>query len=197
MKSIRTVFIFIVGGLLIHLTYKFKYQVFVVHEVIWALLTIVGLILLIWTVIKDALNFKEERRIENFSLTAVCIIFTIAILTIEYLVQKNFNKPTLIKVYYDGDINGTGIDFKTDGTYIFENSAIGFSDYIYGNYKIQGDLITLDKKELDKVIETDRLKIIDKGPSAKTKKEKYLFQIDNNGQVINQTTEFRIVMDNR
>jgi hypothetical protein len=48
------------------------------------------------------------------------------------LVNHEFDKPTLLKVYYSWDFNGIGIDFRTDRTYILNNSAIGPGNYFYG-----------------------------------------------------------------
>ena len=114
-------------------------------------------------------------------------------------INKNFDKPTLIRIYYDGDFNGTGIDFKTDGTYIFDNSAIGMSDYQYGTFTIKGNEITLDKSELDNVIKTNRLEIRPKTIeySDRTEIENYVYQTDENAEILKSETEFRVVIDNR
>lgn len=109
-----------------------------------------------------------------------------------------FNKQTLVRAYYGGYFNGTSIDFKTDGTYIFDNFAIGFSDYVHGNYKINGQLITLDKKEIDNVIKTDLLEIKDiKETGIDYLAGVYLFQVEPNGKEIERASKFRIVIDNR
>ncbi len=112
--------------------------------------------------------------------------------------KSEFNKPTLIRAYYDGDFNGTSIDFKTDGTYIFDNHSIGLSEYVYGKYKINGQSISLDRNEIDNVIKTDILEIKDITENgidylAGT----YILQIKSNGNEIEQATKFRVVKDNR
>jgi hypothetical protein len=193
-KDIRAFLVFITGGLLIYLGHKFQHEISALDSAIWLLLIIVGLILLIWTIITDFIRYKEKREIVNFSLTAICIGFTFTIWLMEYQIQKVFDKPTLLKVYYNGDINGTGIDFKTDGSYIFENSAIGLNDYRYGSYEINGDFITLDQKTLENVIETDLLQLANDGSE---KQGKVLFQLRQDGEHIKNATEFRVVIDNR
>ena len=122
-----------------------------------------------------------------------------AIVTLEIKILTIFKKPTLLKVYYDGDFNGTGIDFKTEGTYIFDNSAIGLSDYYYGEYTITGDLITMDKDQIDNISGLKYLKIKEKKIAYKdsTKNELYLFRVDEDGNTIRSTSEFRVIVDNR
>jgi hypothetical protein len=193
MRELRTILILFVGVLLTYLTYRSKYQVVFFISWIWFLLIVVGVLLFAWTISSDIVRYKEKRSIHRFSLTALCLTFVVAVLAIEYHIQKQFNKPTLVKAYYDGDINATGIDFKEDGTYVFDNYAIGIIDYQYGTYQFSGDIIALDKRKLGDVIETGRLKIDD------TRREdgKYLIQVDANGQPVDDATEFRITVDNR
>lgn len=191
MREIRSILIYVFGTVIVLLTYKSKYQVSSLYSAIWAVSMLIWVLLSVWTATKDIISYREEKELRSFSLTIVCAAFTIAILIMENRIQSEFNKSTLVKVYYDGDINGTGIDFKVDGTYIFENAAIGIVDYQYGTYSLDDDVFTLDRKEIDNVIEADRLILADK------EKEKYLMQIDNNGQVIDAATEFRVTIDNR
>lgn len=109
--------------------------------------------------------------------------------------ESDLNKPTLVRVFYDGDFNGTGIDFKTDGTYIFDNSAIGLSDYTVGTYEIKGQIITLDKTEIDNVIKTNLLEIKDiKENGIDYLAGEYLFQVEPNGHEIERATKFRVVV---
>ena len=136
MRTVRAILIFIIGALFTYLTYKSKYQTSLFEAVIWAILILVSLSIFIWTIFKDLKNYRTKKNFQTFSLTIVSLIFVIIILTMKCKINYDFKKPTLLKVYYDGDFNGAGIDFKKDGTYIFDNSAIGLSDYLYGNYQI-------------------------------------------------------------
>ncbi|MBX3162891.1 MAG: hypothetical protein KF900_00265 [Bacteroidetes bacterium] len=117
-------------------------------------------------------------------------------MALEIQINNNFNKPTLLKVFYDGDYNGTGIDFKTDGTYIFDNSAIGLSDYSYGTYKIDGNKIIMDKDTIDNLTNLKYLEIRDK-QIVEGKAELYLVQVDRLGNVIERSDEYRVTIDNR
>jgi len=199
MKVIRTILILLVGGLLTNLTYKSQFRTFFGDAIFWLFLILIGIIILIWTLVKDIELYKSENKIQNFSLTILCFLIIGIITTLEIKIQNNFNKPTLLKVFYDGDYNGTAIDFKEDGTYIFDNSAIGLSDYTYGTYEINGNKITLDRNKIDNLTDLKNLEIKEKEIIYKgdVKKELYLFQVDKNGKVIGRTTEYRVTVDNR
>ena len=167
--------------------------------VIFGILSIIGLGFLIWSLFTDLKNFRTNRSLFSLIPLGLAMIFSAVIGIWNFQIASNFDKPTLVRVYYDGDFNGTGIDFKTDGTYIFDNSAIGISDYIYGKYEISGDRITLDKSNLDNVVVTNQLEIRPKivEYSGRTVTGTYAFQIDEKGKVLENSTEFRLVIDNR
>lgn len=199
MKIFRLILILLIGGYLTYLTYSFQFRTFFADAIIWFFLIVVGALIFIWTIFKDYKKYKVDKRIKSFELTFLCLTLTSTIFIVEFNIQKNFNKPTLIKVFYDGDNNGTAIDFKKDGTYIFDNSAIGLSDYTYGTYEIIGNIITLDRDQIDNLTNLKHLKIDEKqiNYQDKTKKELYLFQVDTNGREIDRTMEYRVTIDNR
>jgi Leucine-rich repeat (LRR) protein len=115
---------------------------------------------------------------------------------LEIIINNNFNKPTLLRVYYDGDYNGTSIDFKTDETYIFDNSAIGLSSYFYGTYKINGNKITMDKDTIDNLTNLKYLEIRDK-QIEEMESGMYLYQVDSSGNLIKHSDKYRVIIDNR
>ena len=196
MKPIRLILILLVGVILTYLTYKSKYQTFIGTAIIWGILLIIGITLFVWTITKDIKAYNSSKQIKNFTLTFICLIFIAIISILEIKINIDFNKPTLLKAFYDGDFNGTGIDFKKDGTYIFDNSAIGMSDYYYGTYKINGNKITLDKDQIDNLTNLKYLELRE-NQLEEGKRELYLYQIDINGKKIEQSTEYRITIDNR
>lgn len=197
MRGLNLILILLTGGFLIYSTYNGQFQVSLLDALLWGVLIFIGSVVFVWTLIKDIMLFVSEKRILNFSLTFLNLFFLSIILIMEVQIQNTFEKPSLIKVFYDGDFNGTGIDFKKDGTYIFDNSAIGFSDYYYGTYKIVGNKITLDRDEIDnltglKFLEF-RYKELSKGET-----ELYLFHVDSLGNLVQKSSfEFRVVEDNR
>ena len=70
------------------------------------------------------------------------------------------------------------------------------SDYYYGVYTIDGDKITLDKDTIDNLTDLKHLGIRDKN-IVNSKSELYLFQLDNRGNVIQYSDEYRVIIDNR
>ena len=196
---IRVIGILTVGLLLVKMTYQFKYSTFMFDLIFFGGLTIIGLVFLIWSLFTDLKQFRIEKKIISLIPIGLALIFTTTIWVWNVRINSNFEKPTLVRIYYDGDFNGTGIDFKTDGTYIFDNSAIGLSDFIYGTYEINGNRIILDKKNLDNVVVANQLEIRPKTIeySDRTETNKYVYQVDENGNVLKNSTEFRLVVDNR
>ena len=181
------------------MTYQFKYSTFIFDLIIFGIIAIIGIIFLVWSLFTDLKQFRIHKKILFLIPIGLGIVFTVVIWVWNWQINSNFEKPTLIRVFYDGDYNGTGIDFKTDGTYIFDNSAIGMSDYQYGTYRISGNEIILDKSELDNVLKTNRLEIRPKtiDYSDRTETEKYVYQVNKNGEILKNETVFRVVIDNR
>jgi hypothetical protein len=167
--------------------------------IIFGGLSIIGLIFLIWSLLTDLKHFRAKKEIFSLIPIGLAITFTAIIWIWNVQINSNFDKPTLVRIFYDGDFNGTGIDFKADGTYIFDNSAIGLSDYVYGKYEINGNRIVLDKNNLDNVVVTNQLVIRPKviEYSDRTETDNYVYQIDEEGNVLKNATEFRLVVDNR
>ena len=196
MKNIRLILILLIGGFLTYFAFQSQYKTFFFDSIIEFGLIIVGLIVFIWTFITDFKTYKIERQLKCFAFTILCFFFTSIILTLHIRTQLKFDKPTLVKVFYDGDFNGTGIDFKTDGTYIFDNSAIGLSDYFYGVYTISGNRITMDKDQIDNLKNLKYLEIKEKIIDT-NKTDLYLFQIDSLGNLIKNSEEYRVTIDNR
>ena len=193
----RLIIILGIGIFLTYKIYQFRFSSFVFDYLIFLGIAIIGFVYWLWTVFRDFKKYKTKRQSKYLIGPFIGFILIIIIFGINWKNESNLNKPTLVRVFYDGDFNGTSIDFKTDGTYIFDNSAIGLSDYTYGTYKISGQKITLDKIEIDNVIKTNTLEFRNKEMNGTDKQENYLFQIEQNGKILKNETEFRVVIDNR
>ena len=183
---------------MIYQFYQIKFSSFLWHEFILGFVIIIGAIFWTWAGLRDIKAYKQNQKKRFLIGPILGLIFCALILVIKWKNNAEFNKPTLVRAYYDGDFNGTSIDLKTDGTYIFDNHAIGFSDYVYGNYKIDDKFISLDRNEINGVIKTDLLEIknfTENGVDFMT--GTYILQIEPNGNVIERATKFRIVEDNR
>ena len=196
MKNIRLILILLIGGFLTYFAFQSQYRANFFYSIIEFGLVIIGLIVFIWTFVSNLKIYKIEHQVKCFTLTILCFFFLVTILTLHIRTQLKFDKPTLVKVFYDGDFNGTGIDFKTDGTYIFDNSTIGLSDYFYGTYKIYGNRITMDKNQIDNLKNLKYLEIKEKS-IEQNKAELYLFKIDSLGNLIDSSEEYRVTIDNR
>lgn len=102
-----------------------------------------------WSRSTDLAFSNDKRRalfLRPYGLGTVLAII-IALWNIQ--IGITFHKPSCIRIFYDGDFNGTGIDFKEDGTYIYDNCSMGFSNFHSGTYKLKGDLIILDRNNLE------------------------------------------------
>ena len=191
----------IITGIGIYLTYKiyqFRFSNFVFDYILFLGIVTIGLLFWFWTIFKEYKKYKSTKKLKHLIGSFIGLIFLITIFGINWKNESDLNKPTLIRVYYDGDFNGTSIDFKKDGTYIFNNSAIGLSDYSYGTYEINGKRIVIDKNEIDNVIKSNFLEIKDiKEDKVDYLAGKYLFQIEPSGAEIKRATKFRVVVDNR
>ena len=177
---LRIIGVLTIGILLLKMTYQFKYSTFMWDLMFFGILSIIGMFFLTWSVFTDFKKFRKNRRISYLIPLGLGVIFTTIIWIWNIQIKTNFDKPTHVRIFYDGDFNGTGIDFKTDGTYIFDNSAIGLSNFQYGTYKIIGNKITLDKNEIDNVIKTNQLEIRPKKIeySNSTETENYAYQVN-------------------
>ncbi|KXX69366.1 hypothetical protein [Flammeovirga sp. SJP92] len=152
-----------------------------------------------WSLFTDIKHFRSEKKIFLLLPVGLSIVFGSIVLIWNVQINTTFDKPTLVRIFYDGDYNGTGIDFKTDGSYIFNNSSLGLSEYRYGTYKINDNTIVIDKKNLEKVVLTNKLEIrtdtvayLDHSVA-----HKYVYQIDKSGEILVNATIFRLIVDNR
>lgn len=195
---IRLIIIIGIGIFLTYKVYQFRFSCFVFDYIFFLGIAIIGFIFWLWTIYKDYKQYRATDKRKYLIGIFLGLTFLTTIFGIIWKNESDLNKPTLVRVCYDGDFNGTGIDFKTDGTYIFDNSAIGLSDYTYGTYKIKGQKITLDKNEIENIIKTNLLEIKDiKENGVDYLAGEYLFQIGPNGSEIKRATKFRVVEDNR
>ncbi len=193
----RLITILGIGIFLTYKIYQFRFSNFVFDYLIFIGIGIIGFIYWLWIIYKDLKEYRTKGVIKYIIGPILGLLFLITIFVINWKNESDLNKPTLIRVFYDGGFNGSGIDFKTDGTYIFDNSAIGLSDYTYGSYKINGKKITLDKNKIDNVIKTNILEFRNKTINGTDKVVNYLFQIEKDGNILKNETEFRVVEDNR
>ncbi|QNR23915.1 hypothetical protein [Croceimicrobium hydrocarbonivorans] len=188
-------------GLGSFLTYQWaqlKYSTFMLKTILLNALALVGIGFWIWSTIKGLSNYKRTRLKSHLIAPFIGLFFILLIVGINESIEAEFDKPTLIRAYYDGDYNGVHIDFKTDGTYIVDAHAIGLSEFKYGEYKQDGNRMILNGEEKDRSLESDLLEIRDIAEGEGDQLEgAYIFQIDSKGEELDQAIRFRIVEDNR
>jgi len=196
--TMRMIPIALVGSMLIYLAWLSKHRTIFFNEAAFAIGALLGCLLLIRTARKDLRTFRAKGGVFSFATTIAATLLALMIIGMKWRIHNDFNKPSLLQVFYDGDYNGTSIDFKKDGTYIFDNAAIGLSSFLYGTYTIRGNRIVLDKNNLDGVVVSRVLEVVNRpGDAAPDKKEKFLLQVWESGHIIEDATTFRVVADNR
>jgi len=195
-SKIRLIIISAVGIIITLLTIRFKYKNGIFDDEIYLAINVITIVLWIIFIFFDIKQSLQKKDKKYFLLIFTGIMFLSLNVYLKLRIQSFFDKPTLLRVFYDGDFNGTGFDFKIDGTYIYDDWAVGFSDYKYGKYFISGDVIKLDEDLGDNIMTSKRLEI---KHTEKNDQEKfyYLYQTDNKGEIIQDKTKFRVVIDNR
>jgi hypothetical protein len=71
------------------------------------------------------------------------VLGLVTVWSIGKLEHKREIVPTMLSAYYDGDINGVGIDLRTDGTYRAVDASVIGGPIFYGTYRFTGDTIEL------------------------------------------------------
>ena len=144
----------------------------------------------------DKKQFSKTEKWNSFIATFIGL----AILVVHFLVLSSFkqrdNSPSQIYcVTKISDFNGVSIDFRKDGTYKLTSWCLGANIY-RGKFTIKDSIITIDKSKIESCIVSNKLVIKQDGEIDSTgKQEKSIYQIDQQGQVINRSTDFRIIDD--
>jgi hypothetical protein len=176
---------------------------FIFDEIILLFIAIVGLIVLIWSIIKDIKEYNFSRKLTSYlpsSIGLLAIILNISLCNYQADIK---NSPTLISGFNDGGFNGFSIDFKQDGKYVMANGSGLGQSYFYGTYTLIDSIITIDKFNIDNCIKTNKLVIrtedyYPKDSLALIKSQaNYITQIDKNGKELDKDFRFRVTEDNR
>lgn len=187
--------ILLIGSVLSIMIYNFKYETNFILGGLWYILILIYILISVSIVLSETKLYKKSRSLKCYKLTLCSLIIGMIIFGMNFSNEYTFHKPSLLRVYYNGDFNGTAIDFKTDGTYILDNSAIGFSSFFYGKYTIEGNRITLDKDTIDNLPNLKHLII---QPDTLRNGNLYLYKTDSVGGVDEKDyLNFRVIIDNR
>jgi hypothetical protein len=147
-----------------------------------------------WVLLTDN---KEYRKIKSWAafIPTVTGLFTAVTLVVTHLLllQRDKSPSKLYCVSRIVDFNGVFIDFREDGTYKLTSWCLG-ADIYRGVYTRKDSIITLDKNNIDNVIESNKLLIRQDGETDSLgNRERSIYQIDKNGQVIKTGNDFRVI----
>jgi hypothetical protein len=154
------------------------------------------LIAFLTTIIKDRNLYKQSRLKISFIPTFVGILFIVSFFITNLVVAARDKSPVLIKAIFVEDFYGSGFEFREDGTYKFtEISGLMDVTYTRGKYILKDSLITLDRKNLHDIVQSDLLVIRnEKNDSASTPT---IYQINKQHGIIKESTEYEITIDKR
>lgn len=202
-KILRIILLTIFGSLFAYKLYQTAQEIFFLDGIILLVIALVGFIIFILTIFKDSKEFKTSQELTSFVPTSIGLLFILTNIGLFYFQNSKSNSPTLISGFYDGDINGFSVDFKTDGKYVMANGS-GFGEsYFYGTYTLKDSIITIDKSNIDNCIKTNTLVIrteqyfLPLDTISKIGQANYITQLDSKGIEIDKGFRFHVIVDNR
>jgi len=158
--------------------------------IIYAFLILIFLIFLGFAINKDLKKFKKYKSWKSFIPSMFGFLILISFFATGISLKLRDNSPIIIQAGYDGGYNGAWFEFRKDGTYKFGNHAGIGADYFRGKYKLKDSIIILDKNEIDKVINTNKLAI--RNENDGNSDSKIIYQIDENHNVIDKEIKFHV-----
>lgn len=193
-KTVRIILITLLGISILYREVKQIDNTFFLDDFINLGLEITALLFLVWTIYKDRKQYLLDKNWTAFLPTTIGILFILGLFITLYTFSLRDKSPVkfscVSKIVY---FNGVHIDFREDGTYKLDNFCMG-SNFFRGKYTFKDSIITLDKNNIDKVIETSRLFIRADGDTDSLGNiEKSIYQIDANGKIILNVTDFRLL----
>jgi hypothetical protein len=202
-KILRIILLTIFGTWFAYKIYKTAQDDFFLDGIILLGIAFVGLLIFLWTIIKDRKDYKASEKWLSFLPTSIGLLLILINIGLFYYQDSKTNSPTLISGFNDGGFNGFSVDFKTDGNYVMANGSGLGQSYFYGTYSIKDSIITIDKSEIDNCIKSNKLVIrtedyyIKDSIDLLKSKANYITQIDNDGNEIDKDFRFRVTEDNR
>lgn len=190
----RSVFLILIGLLI---SYRLVRQVdhdFIFDNLINSVIVIVGITVLVWNIIKDMEDFKQNRLWKAFLSSIAGFSIIIVLSATLFLLRLRDRSPVKMNcVAKIVDFNGVSIDFRVDGTYKLTSWCLG-SDNHRGQYIMHDSVILLDKNEIGAIIKSNKLLIRADGEKDSLGNiEKSVYQMDENGQIIAHAIDFRII----
>lgn len=204
-RTLRSLPLIVLGIWFAYRQHKSSQSDFFIDGFVFLAIGLLGLFFFIRAIFRDTKEYKVTKSVVDYSPTIIGLCFIMLITGIYYYQEQRDNAPTLLKAFYDGGYNGFSIDFKANGEYIMANGSGLGQSYFYGTYVIADSVITLDKKDIDNVIESDILLISNSeyylqdggGRKPSSKRSSYLTQLDKDGNEIDAEFRLIIIQDNR
>ncbi len=202
-KILRIILLTIFGTWFAYKLYQTTQDDFFLDGIVLLIIAFVGLLIFIWTIVKDRKEFQTTKKLTSYFPTSVGLVFILTNIVLFYFQDSITNSPTLISGFYDGGFNGFSVDFKTDGNYVMANGSGLGQSYFYGTYTIKDSIITIDKSNIDNCIKTNKLVIRTENYYPKDSidllksKANYITQVDKYGNEIDKEFRFRVTEDNR
>lgn len=115
----------------------------------------------IWPFLQQLFKAKTFPDISQASKIALSISTATLVIVLSMSInrQQYFNQKSTLKIATAADFNGVTIDFKADGTYIFNSYILG-ANYHYGSYTIRQNQIHLQPDNANRNPISERLTII-------------------------------------
>lgn len=211
-KTILVLFFWSIYIYKIYVDYDYEYLMdkFIHHSLI-----IIACIVSFIAINSDISKYKQQRKMPCFLSTGATFLCVIGFLLTSYFLKRQDQTPTVLYAAKHRGLFGTttSLDFRENNTYKFGWNGFMSSSYSRGNYEKKDSIIYLDNiKNLDELV-SNRLvlrtiliidssrkkkrKLFSKLPNDKykidTTTETFLFQLDNNGNVIDSAKRFRVV----
>ena len=193
-SSILVLSLLVITGIYyLYFSIKNADNTFIFDGIIYFLLILLFIVFFTITFKNDFKNFKVSKNYKSFLFTTVGVLMIFINIVCQLYLSSRDDSAIILKAFYDGDYNGSSLEFREDGMYKFSNGS-GLGESIQrGSYSINDTVITLDKTNIDNVIQSKSL-LLRKGLNGADIK---ILQVDNNFNLIHKATEFRVVYDKR
>ncbi len=153
------------------------------------------------TVFENYADYRKTKEKIRYLPTLIGMGIILLNLGIYIYFENKLNLPTLIKAQN----HGVYADFKTNGEYIIKSGSWASKVHQYGTYKLEDNIIIASNLKFDDVLVSNRFKIQHIQTSELTnpteiqnyQSDKYLLEIDSNGNEIIGSYKFEITEDNR
>ena len=147
-----------------------------------------GLIISIVILISDVIKIKTTKSIRSFIPTTIAFIIIFSSNYILNNMNHPSNVPIFIQAGYSPGVAGSSLILRIDSSYEFFNGAFLSSHTTHGRFTTKDSFVFLYGENVDKTLISDRLLITN---------SKIIFQVDTNGNRIENSIPFSINIDNR